>query len=166
MGGLAVVCFVIVQFVPWGGQENSAFGASAKREASTWRYEESGSAFGASGSEAANWYSDEIDDFDLDAQAVDQVRTAIPLLLGGLLVAGVGVLVTLASRSGAGPIVLTAGAVLLIAGTFFFAMGVDSLFDSDQDWDVGFILAIVGSGLALIGGVLTLVAPVQAARRR
>ena len=162
VGILGALCLALVQFLPWGGVEESGGGFTVSGKAYTWRMESSGSgSFGGFGefseSDSTNWYSDEAHDGDDDQDAhVLKVRIAIPLLLAGLLLGALGGLLGFVSRGAAAGILLLVGGVLAAAGTILFAMAVDGLFDSEQDWGASFYLAIAASALGLVAGVLAL----------
>lgn len=169
VGIAGAVCLVLVQFLPWGGVEESGGGFSVSGKAYTWRMESSGSgSFGGFGefsdSDSTNWYSDEAHDGD-DGQDADvlKVRIAIPLLLVGLLLGALGAILGFVTRGPSAGVLLLVGGVLATAGTVLFAMAVDGLFESDQDWGPSFYLAITASALGLVGGVLALARPGRAA---
>lgn len=162
VGIIGALCLVFVQFLPWGGVEGSGGGFTFRSEAYTWRMESSGSgSFGGfgefGGSDKVNWYSDEAHDGE-DEQDADvlKVRIAIPLLLVGLLLGALGGLLGFLARGPAAGVLLLVGGVLAAAGTVLFAIAVDGLFDSEQDWGASFYLAIAGSALGLVAGVLAL----------
>lgn len=156
LGALAAVALVLVQFMPWGGVAGSAFGTTFKADAYTWHMEASGSSPFGSGSDKTNWYDDEVDDDEDTAGDVTNIRIAIPLILAGLLAVALGGILAFVTRGGAAGAVLLVGGILAAIGTTLFALGVDGLFDSDQDWAASFYLAIAASALGLVAGVLGL----------
>lgn len=157
LAAVGALCLLLVQFLPWGGIEvegGSAFGFSfpgADVDSYTWELQ--------ANSEDEGWYSDDLD----GEEGVGQIRTAIPFLLAGLVVTAIGAIVAFV-RSGPGGIVVVVGSLLALTGLMLFAMGTDAFYDSEQEWGAAFYLAIVGTALALIGGVLTLVARGSPAR--
>lgn len=153
---MAAVAFILVQFMPWGGVSGSVFGATFSGDAYTWHMEASGSGFGASGSDKTSWYDDEADDDAEDTEHIANIRIAIPLLLGALVLLAVGALLAFVTRGAAAGALMLVGAVAGTIGTILFAIAVDGLFDSDQDWGAAFFLAIGGSALGLASGVLGL----------
>jgi hypothetical protein len=157
LGILAAVCLVLVQFLPWGGVEAGGFGGSAESKAYTWRTEGSFSGFGFSGSEKESWYSSDLEDDGEVPAEVAQIRIAIPVLLAGLALAAIGGILGITMRGPASGILVLLGGILAIVGTAMFAMAVDSLYDSDQDWGSSFYLAISASVLGLVGGILGVV---------
>lgn len=161
---VALVCLVLVQFLPWGTQSQSSGGARAEVTAYTWESEMTASFLGTSSSESHGWYSSEWDDADDDQKsAVTQIRIAIPILLAGLVLTAAGGLLFFLAGGGAGAIVTTIASLATVAATWLFAASLDDLFEGNQEWGASFYLAIVGSGLALLGGILGLVAGNQRA---
>ena len=157
---VGAICLVLVQFLPWGGVSESGGGFSAEVTSYTWKAESSGSFGGFGGSESHGWYDNDAD----DADGVGQIRTAIPFLLAGLVIAAIGAVVAF-GRSAAGPIVVLVGALVAAVGLVLFAMGTDTFYDGEQDWAASFYLAIAGCALAILGGVLGLMAGNAAATR-
>lgn len=159
LGTLAAVCLVLVQFLPWGGTSDSFFGASAEVEAYTWKMEVSGEGFGSDFSDKENWYSGEFDDAEEDEEEFDtyllQIRIAIPFLMAGLVLCAVGAIVGFMGRGPSALLVLLGGIAATVA-TVLFAIAVDGMFDSDQDWGASFYLAIAACALAIIGGIVGL----------
>lgn len=147
------MALVVVQFLPWGGVSESGF----DMDAYTWKMEMSGEFGGFDFSNKENWYTGEFDDdgMDVDDSDLTKIRIAIPLIGAGLLLAAVGGLLAFLAR-GPVPLLLLIGGILTAVGTVLFALAVDSIFDSDQDWGASFYLAIVASALALVGGIVGL----------
>lgn len=156
LGIIGAVCLVLVQFMSWGGVSGSFFGATYDVDAYTWHMEASGDSSFGSGSDKTNWYADD-DERDEEADGeVAQIRLAIPLLLVGLVLAALGGILGFSHRGGPIGFLLLIGGILAAVGTIMFALAVDSLFDSDQDWGASFYLALLASTLILVGGVLAL----------
>lgn len=152
---LAFVALLVVQFnVPWGSTHASGFGASADRTARTWGEDQSGSAFGFSGSDSKGWYDGDWD--DEDQNAVNQLRVAAPLLLGGMVVLLAGAIMALAMPGATGAIVSLIGAVVTAASAALYYIAIDDLYDNGPTWEVGFYVAIGGVVLGLVGGVVGL----------
>jgi len=159
LGIAGALCLLLVQFLSWGGvsqEGGSAFGFSfpdSEVEAHTWSMQ----ARSGSDEHSESWYSDDMEDDEGDTPGLAQVRIGAPLLLGGLIVAGLGAVLALAARGGAGAMVLLAGGILAALGTTMFILGVGEMFDGEQDWAASYYLAILGCVLAVLGGVLGLV---------
>lgn len=159
LGILAAVCLALVQFLPWGGTSNSFFGASADVDAYTWRMEVSGEGFGEEFSDKENWYSGEFDDAEDEDDDFEtylmEIRIAIPFLMAGLLLCAVGAILGFMAR-GPSALILLLGGIAATVATVLFAIAVDGMFDSDQDWGASFYLGIAASALALVGGIVGL----------
>lgn len=154
LAALSLVMLIAVQFVPWATATTSAFGFTAKATVTTWEAEMDASGFGSDGSDSHGWYSDDAD----DADGIDQIRMAIPFILGALVLALVATLLGFLMAGAGGPIVTLIAALAAIAGTVMFAMGVDSFFgDTNYDWAASFYLAIAASTMLLVGGIVGLV---------
>lgn len=147
---VGALCLLLVQFLPWASLSFSGFGAESEVEVSTWKATSSGSFGGFSGDESHGWYSEDAD----DADGVGQIRTAIPFLLAGLVVTAIGAV--LGFGRGPGAVVMLVGGLVALVGLVLFAMGTDAFYDSEQDWGASFYLAIAGTTLAILGGVLGL----------
>lgn len=156
---LAALALVLVQFLPWGGVSGSVFGASFSGDANTWTMETSGSGFGSDFSDKENWYTGDFEDAEEDDEEfrtyLMQVRIAIPFVIAGLLLSAVAAILAFMAR-GPSALLLLVGGIAATAGTILFAIAVDGMFDSDQDWGPSFYLGIVASALALIGGIVGL----------
>lgn len=159
LGILGAVCLLLVQFLSWGGvaqEGGSAFGFSfpdSEVDAHTWNLK----ARSGGDEHSESWYSDDLEDDDEETAGLTQVRIAVPFLLGGLIVAGLGAVLALAARGGAGAMVLLSGGILAAIGTTMFIIGIGQMFDGEQDWAASYYLAIVGCVLAVLGGVLGIV---------
>ena len=159
LGVIGVICLVLVQFLPWGGISEFGFEGNAY----TWEMEfrGEGAFFGEEEfSESESWYSEEIEDGEGESapdEDVTKIRIAIPLLLAGLLLIALGAVLGFTLRGRAAGVLLLLGGVVAAVGVVLFAVAVDSIFESDQDWGAAFYLAIAGSALGLLGGVLGLV---------
>lgn len=156
LGVLAAVALVVVQFLPWGGTEDFGF----RMDAYTWKAEMSGEFGGFDFSNKENWYTGDFEGegdegMEIDDSDLLKVRIAIPLLSAGLLLAAVAGLLAFMSR-GPAALLLLIGGILAAAGTVLFALAVDHMFDSDQDWGAAFYIAIAASAMALIGGIVGL----------
>lgn len=145
------VCLLLVQFVPWGGIETSGgsiFGftfSGADVDSYTWHLQANGNDEG--------WYSNDFDDSD----GVGQIRAAIPLLLTGLVVTVLGA-VLLFGRMGPAGIVTLIGGLIAAVGLVLFATGTNAFYDGEHDWAAAFYLAIVGTAVVLLSGVMSLMA--------
>lgn len=149
---VGALCLVMVQFLPWASVSGSALGATFEQTSYTWKTDAEGSFGGfGSGSESHGWYDSEAD----DADGIGQIRTAIPFLLAGLVVTAIGAVLGF-GRTGPGGVVMLVGGLVSLAGLVLFAMGTDTLYDGDQDWGASYYLAIAGTALAILGGVLAL----------
>ena len=154
LGVLAAIALILVQFLPWAGVEADGFGGSAQSTAYTWKTEGSFSGFGFSGSDKTSWYSDDLQDDDGETPSeVQQIRIAIPVLLGGLLLVAVGALLAFLAR-GPGALLILVGGILAAIATGLFGFALDGMYDSDQDWAASFYLAIAASALAVGGGIV------------
>ena len=156
LGVLSAIALIVVQFLPWGGVDQMGF----NMDAYTWKMELAGEFGGFDFSDQESWYSDEIDNQDEGDQAADdadimKIRFAIPLLGAGLLLAAVAALLGFLSR-GPAALLLLIGGILAAIGTVLFALAVDSIFDSDQDWGASFYLSIAAAAMALVGGIVGL----------
>lgn len=157
LAAVGALCLVLVQFLPWGGVQTEGFSGfgfdfpGAEVDSYTWQVDANGQNEG--------WYSGDMD----DADGVGMIRTAIPFLLAGLVVTTLGAVVAFA-RANTGGIVSLVGGILALTGLVLFAMGTDTFYDSNQDWAASFYLAIAGTALALVGGVLGILSSNASAR--
>jgi len=154
---LALVGFVallVVQFnVPWANQHASGFGGSADQTARTWGKSDSGSAFfgSYSGSTYQGWYDGGWS--DSDKNAVNQLQVAAPLVVAGTVLLLIGAILSFGPGP-AGPIVALVGGLCAVGGTVLYFLAIQDLFNNNQAWQTGFYLAIIGSVLGLVGGVV------------
>lgn len=152
------ICLVLVQFISWGGIETEGgevFGFSfpgAEIDSYTWHIDANG--------ETEGWYSNDFDDSD----GIGQIRTAVPFLLTGLVVGTIGAILAF-GRTTAGPILILVGALVSLTGLVLFATGTQALYDGEHEWAAAFFLAIAGTALTLVGGVLGLMAGNTSAAR-
>jgi len=157
---LALLAFVALLIVrgnlPWAEREQSGFGATAKETLHTWDAEESGSAFGVSGSDRRGYYDGGWD--DEDQNAVTQLQIGAPALVAGTVLLLVGTILSFTSRGSQGAIVTLVGGILAAAGTLLYYLAAQDLLDNDATWLVGFYLALTAAILGLAGGVVGLAA--------
>jgi hypothetical protein len=162
LGIVGAVCLLLVQFLSWGGvaaEGGTVFGfdfPDSEVDAHTWTMK----ARAGDDTHSESWYSDEMEDDDEgddDDPGLTQIRFGIPFLLAGLVVTALGSILALAARGGSGAIVLLVGGLLAAAGTTLFILGVSQMFDGAQEWEASYYLAIAGSAVAVLGGVVGLV---------
>lgn len=153
LAGVAFVLAVVVQVVPFAGFSTSFFGATADADAYAWEAKFHAEGFGEQSSDSKGWFND---DFD-DEGGIGMVRAAAPLLAAAAAAALASALLFLAGpRPGA-----IAGflcSILFAVGIYLMANGVKDLFDDQQEWSVGFWFAILAAVLALVAGILGLLA--------
>lgn len=150
--GVAFLLLLVVQFIPFAGFTTSFFGATADADAYAWEAKFRAEGFGEESTEQTSWYDNDFDDDD----GIGMVRAAAPLLAAGLVVSVLAVIFLLRIPAGAGAAALVA-AMLTGLGVFLMARGIGELFDDQQDWAVGFYLAIAAAVLCAVAGVLALV---------
>lgn len=150
---LAFVALVVLQFgVPWGQVRQEMGGGFGERTLTTWQDEQSGGFEGFTAGERKGWY--EGDWADGDQSAVDKIRIAIPLLIGGTVLLLVGAILAFTGRGSSAAIVNILGTALAIVGSVLFCIAAEDLLDGQQDWLVGFYFAIAGCVLGLAAAIV------------
>ena len=158
LAGLAFLLLLVVQFIPFATFTTSFFGATADADAYAWEAKFRAEGFGEESSEQTNWYDNDFDDDD----GIGMVRAAAPLLVAGLAVSLAAAILFLRMPAG-GAVASFVAAVLVGGGVFLMARGITALFDDQQEWAIGFYLAIAAAVLAFAAGILGLLANRQAA---
>ena len=154
---LSFVALLIVQGnLPWAEREQSGFGATSRETVRTWEAEQSGSAFGFSGSDRRGWYEGGWE--DEDRNAVTQLQIGAPVLVAGTVLLLVGTILSFTSRGAQGAIVTLVGGILAAAGTLLYYLAAQDLLDNGATWMVGFYLGLTAAVLGLAGGVVGLAA--------
>ena len=152
LAGLAFVFLLLVQFVPFANFTTTFLSATADADAYAWEAKFHAEGFGETADEETSWYDNDFDDDD----GIGQVRTAAPLLLAGCVLALVAALAPL-RMPGVGTGAAALSAILTGVAIYLFANGIKALFDGQQDWGVGFYIAIVAAVLVAVAAVLGLV---------
>ncbi|MEK6975349.1 MAG: hypothetical protein AABY18_03295 [Candidatus Thermoplasmatota archaeon] len=163
LAGAAFILALVVQFVPFATFSTTiavpgTSGATADADAYVWEAQFDASFGAEQSSDQTSWYDNDFDDDD----GIGMVRAAAPMLVGAgvlLLVAAVLGLRTATVSA----VVAFVGAVVMATAIFLMAQGIKDLFDDQQDWAVGFWLAIAASVLAAGAGVLGLLGRVRSA---